>query len=738
MRKRSAACLALLVFLAFWLLPAGLFYEPQRIQGKCQVQVTGCVDRQIPKDEKSQIYLRTCQVRNEEIQFQTEYLLVYMTDSTEYPVGTDLSLSGTIYPIENPTNPGQFDSRLYYEGKEIAYTVYADSVSICGGQPAPIRSWLMGLKKRVGRVYEETLRERDSSLLRAMVLGEKEGLDPETKEFYQRNGISHLLAISGLHVSLIGMGFYRLLKKLTGSCVLAGIPSMLFLCAYGWMTGASVSTIRAVVMCSLSILADLIGRTYDMLTAIGVSALLLLLSNPVNARQSGFLLSFGAVLAIALIQPVWTLYKRQMKGSGQSVSVSLSVLAVTFPLLLCFFFEYPLYSVLLNLAAIPLMSVLMIAGIACGAVGLCLPPAAKLPGAICHLILSLYEWMGEKCLSLPGSVLYIGTPPAWKVMLYYSVLTIVLIFFYREKRRAKYWRKKEPFRPSRRVAAGGVSALTVCALLLCLRIHTGLEVTMLDVGQGDCLFFRSPAGTTFLMDGGSLNVKNVGKYRILPFLASKGVGELDYVLISHLDQDHISGIQELLEDSRSDGGIRIGHVALAAPAKEDEAFEELEAILTEEEIPVILMGTGDSLAEENFSLTCLSPGREESLTDRNEQSLVLMAEYGEFQMLLTGDIGEETERELVSSGCLRQVEVLKTAHHGSRHSSAETFLSRIRPSVSLISCSATNRYGHPGEETLERLTEVGSRIYITKDSGAVRVWTDGHEVRVREYKDASQ
>ena len=149
---------------------------------------------------------------------------------------------------------------------------------------------------------------------------------------------------------------------------------------------------------------------------------------------------------------------------------------------------------------------------------------------------------------------------------------------------------------------------------------------------------------------------------------------------------------------------------------------------------ILYMGQGDVLRSDVLSLTCLWPQKGSLSDDRNGQSLVLMVEYGEFQMLLTGDIGEQAEKTLAASGMLRPVELLKVAHHGSRHSSKEAFLSRVCPELSLISCSSTNRYGHPGQETLERLSDIESRILITKDRGAVRIRTDGKKVWVKTWR----
>ena len=172
---------------------------------------------------------------------------------------------------------------------------------------------------------------------------------------------------------------------------------------------------------------------------------------------------------------------------------------------------------------------------------------------------------------------------------------------------------------------------------------------------------------------------------------------------------------------------------LPAIAEKDDNYLELEQVFQEAGIPLQYMGAGDRLSGEKVSLTCLWPERTLSLGDRNELSMVLLLEYGEFQMLFTGDIGEYAERRIIRTEALLDVEILKVAHHGSRYSSCDEFLQYIRPEAGLISCSASNTYGHPGEETLHRLADAGCRVFITKDSGAVRIWTDGRTVRIRNY-----
>lgn len=734
MRQRPVACLALLVFLILTLIPAGFFYEDRPVEEKCEAVIAGRVSRCAEREGGLQLMLQDCQVRAGQTEFRQDKMIVYLNAPGEYPPGIYLSLSGTVYPTQESTNPGQFNARLYYAGQGVSYTVFSDQILNVQGDPWPVQTFLLSLKKRLGEVYETVLSERDSGLVRAMVLGDRQELDTEVKEFYQKNGISHLLAISGLHISLVGAGTYRILKKICGSCILAGLPTFLFLCAYGWMTGASVSAVRAILMCSLSILADMAGRTYDMLTAVGAAALILMAVNPLNVKQSAFLLSFGAVLAIALLGPVWRLYRSRMGGIGQSLSVSLSVMFLTLPMLFRFFFTYPLYSTLLNLLVIPLMSVLMVCGILCGAAGLCSLQAARLLGIPCGLILELYDRAGRACLSLPGSVLWVGDPGTAKTVFYYAAVTAAVCILYREKRRKKYWLKKEPFRPRKALLAGSLAVFWFCIVLMCTRVFSGAEIVMLDVGQGDSTFVRGPDGTTFLVDGGSTSESQVGAYRILPFLKSQGVKRLDYMMISHVDQDHVNGLEELAADSMEDGGIEIGCAVLPGLISADDRYREVEALFQEAGIPVQYMSAGDCLQGEELSFVCLWPEAGASLNDRNELSLVLMLEYRDFQMLFTGDAGEYAERRILRGGALRDVELLKVAHHGSRYSTCAEFLAVTRPEAGLISCSASNTYGHPGEETLERLSQAGCRVFVTKDCGAIRVRTDGRTVRVSGYR----
>ena len=262
-------------------------------------------------------------------------------------------------------------------------------------------------------------------------------------------------------------------------------------------------------------------------------------------------------------------------------------------------------------------------------------------------------------------------------------------------------------------------------------IGSEVQITMLDVGQGDGLYLRGPEGNHYFIDGGSSDVKEIGRYRIEPFLKSQGVGCLDYVFISHGDADHMNGIQEMLK--RQKLGIRIRNLVLPVQEVWDETLYELVEIALEQGTKVFTMKETQNIWEDELCITCLQPGSKSSLEAGNGASMVLQVKYGEFEMLFTGDVEGEGEETLMEQQKLTRVDVLKVAHHGSKHSTTEELIRKLRPKYALISAGRENSYGHPHMETIERLKKYGVQLYRTQESGAITVMTDGREMWIEEY-----
>ncbi len=249
------------------------------------------------------------------------------------------------------------------------------------------------------------------------------------------------------------------------------------------------------------------------------------------------------------------------------------------------------------------------------------------------------------------------------------------------------------------------------------------EVVALDVGQGDAVYIRTSGGLDVFVDGGSSDVKQAGTYRILPFLKSRGVAEIDCWFVSHLDQDHISGLKEAI-----DSGYGIGQVVFAKGVVKDEAYEALAGQLAGRGIAAGYLGRGDVLHAGQASFRALAP--DGPGTDRNAQSLVLLYEDGGFSGFFSGDISVQEERRLAAQERPGRAVLYKAAHHGSKHSNSMELLECLKPQVCIVSCSADNDYGHPGKEAVEHMESCGSTVCYTMHSGQIRVRQDAGGIRV--------
>lgn len=703
MRKRPLCLAALLLFLILWILPKDVWYDkPDIPSGELQT-ITGTVTKREQREDKQVYYLKNCRCSQTDSLFS---VLAYTPKGDSYPIGCELSLYGTIYQLNKADNPGQFDAEGYYQSQGILYTFQAEAVINSGGSSF-LKEKLTCFREDLGERIMQLYGERDGGILKAVLLGDKSSLREEDKLLYQKNGISHLLAISGLHISMIGIGLYRLLRKCNLTFLEAGLPSGILLLLYGMMTGFGVSTIRAVCMFIVMLFADIFGRAYDMASALALAAIIILIRSPLQARQAGFLLSFGAVLGICFVYPILQSVF-QIKGkAGRMFLFSLSILLITYPLSVHFFYEYPLYSIFLNFIVIPCMPLVMGFGSAGTFAGGMLPQLGRLVGTPAHLVLSLYEIMGKWVLRLPFSVVRLGCEKPWQLIAYYTILLIALLFL--------WYGRKRIF----------CVFLPIAVMVVTLRFRGGLKITMLDVGQGDGLFLRLPGGETCFIDGGSTSVKNVGKYRILPYLKYEGVSELDYVIFTHLDEDHISGMRELLEMSGTFDGVSIGMILFPDIANPDEDYTKLWNLAKQCGVRTGKIGAGDRIRGKECLLECLYPVKGSYSADKNNSSTVLYLTYGEFSMLFSGDLGWEGEKELLRAGDLKNADVWKVSHHGSKNSGCEEFLEVLDPQLSLVSAGKNNLYGHPSKEMLERLADVGSAVATTIEGGALVIKSDG-------------
>ncbi len=641
---------------------------------------------------------------------------------TGLKIGNILTVTGEIHSFSHPGNPGQFDEYQYYRDQGISYLFFAETVTVRDSASKKLEQWLRDVRTVLCQRIMSCLPPEEGGVAAAMLLGEKGALSREIRSLYQENGISHILAISGLHISLIGAGIFFFLRSFIMPMRPAALVTGTLLVLYGQLTGFSISAQRAVWMMLCFLMAKFFGRRYDIYCALALSALIQLLIHPTVLFQAGFLLSYGTVLGIALFVRKFQQTDRRYPEICGVFLGSLGIQIVTAPILLYYYFELNPYSVFVNFLVLPLVSILLVMSAAgCLMTGFHQGAGRFLFGAV-HFILLFYHRMGALARELPLACYITGRPEGWQILLYYLLLILWIVLHNRVK-------GKNGKTGHKLIRAG---ALPAAVLLLLFQIpeKKQLQITNLDVGQGDCTCIRL-SGKTVLIDGGSSDVVEVGKYRISKYLKYYGIRRLDYIFITHSDSDHTSGIAEIIQDHNK-MGFDIGALVLPDVKKRDENYKALEQLCHNCGITVKKMKKGDRIRVGGMDIRCIHPRRDYNWRTENDYSLVLSVKYGKFHGLFVGDLESAGEQEILWD--IRDADYLKAGHHGSAGSSGEEFLAALRPEIAVISAGEDNRYGHPAPAALERLRKAGADIYSTIDSGAVTVDTDGAGIRVSTYK----
>ena len=671
-------------------------------------------------------------------------LRVFLSAREAVSIGDTLLVRGHPERIPAPRNPGEFDSRQYYACEHIYYFLKKAHIEKQLPAPFSLKKELQILRNRFYSALTAAAGE-DAGVFGAVVLGDKTGLSQEKKLLYQMAGIIHILAVSGLHISILGMGVFRLLCRTRLGMILSAFVSLMVMLLFCLMTGSSISTLRAVVMFAAACAARITGRDYDPVTALAAAAALLAAESPARLYSASFLLSFGAVSGILLLHPVLTsrlpeagpschgLLSGSVNGLLVSLSGSLSVILMTLPVSLYFYGEISLGGILLNLIVIPSAGIVLATGAAAALVGAfpfdfcqCCSRILILPG---RMVLWVYERLCRWMTELPFCTWTGGRPAVWQIMLYYGILLSFIIYAGRHLCNAEH-EKHFPQKAFCRLAAAGLIVPGV--LILGYHPVRGLRITCLDVGQGDGIVLQTHEGYAFLIDGGSTSKKQTGTFQLLPFLKSQGIGRLDGILISHTDEDHMNGVIEMLTLKKAGlSSVSVDTLYMPDWKVIPKAWEELATLAGECGTRVIKVSEGARLTCGEMTLEAKAPAEDAAGEDVNEDCMVLLLTYRDFSALFTGDIGEETEQKLLPS--LPQVDFLKVGHHGSRYSSCEAFLETIRPEIGVISCSESNRYGHPSPETVERLERNGVQLAYTMKSGAVTLDTDGRQISVHGY-----
>lgn len=649
-------------------------------------------------------------------------ILAY-SDSDLVSIGEIVILNGTAELWKTAVNEGNFDAQAFYLARKTDFALKNLTLLEKHGRKSFWREGLFALKLRLKEVYAAAMEPLACGVMTAMVTGDRTLLDEETKRLYQTAGLSHVMAISGLHISIIGMTLYRFLRKRGCTFGTAGIIAGICLYGYGTMAGMGTSIQRSAGMFGLFLLAQAAGKSYDSLNALGLMGLILLWRNPYLLWDAGFQFSFAAIVGVVWLGGCISFADASHRKQKETLFVSAAVQLATLPVVTWYYYEIPLYALPVNLLVLPLMGVILSCGVAGGALGLVWLRGGAFLLCFSEKLLALVRWLCACAAALPQSMVIVGRPKLWQVVCYYAGLAGAAYFLYAQKSSGRA--------PARQVCRlFCVSAALLFVLLF--RPPKTFELSFLDVGQGDGIYLHSESGCDMFVDGGSTSEKQVGTYRMLPFLKYKGVKSIDVWFVSHTDEDHISGLRELLE-----AGYAIDTLVFAETILRDEAYEGLAKLAEKNGTELLYVKAGDTLYLGDARLSVLFPAGTDDMSlalaeDKNANSLVFSYEENGFCGLFTGDTGAEQERailkareQLAAAGKTENgrmgIDVYKAAHHGSRYSNSSELLERISPRISVISCAENNRYGHPHTEAVARMKESGSEVFCTMDAGQITI-----------------
>ena len=693
------------------------------------------------------IYLKGVEVENGEKSVSVKRIFVNTEKIPNVKIGNIIKVKGKLRQFEEAANKGNFDSRKYYLSLGFYGKIEAGTIEVINSDYSGIRQELYELRMEIIERLEKlcsdnkgifSIINNKNGIIGAIILGDKIDLDSDIKELYSVSGIAHILAISGLHISFIGMAIYRLLRRRFRFLFSAAVSIPVVL-SFGIMSGFGISTIRAIIMFILKIIGEVLGRKYDAITAISLAGLVLLVQNPFVVCNSGFQMSFGAIIAIVLILPIVEEILNTDNKIIKVLSANFTISLVMNPILAWNYYELPTFSFLLNIVVVPLMSVVIvssIAGIFCSCIMFGFGKVVIFPG--CG-ILELYTFLCNIINKSSVASIVVGQPKVTIIIVYYAILLVVL--FGLKNIRTKYTRaekerniiKKETglvlekkAKKERRIKGQNVKLRLACIagflLLNCLIYYIpnpGFYITFINVGQGDGILIHGDNGTKVMVDGGSTSEKQVAKNCIVPYLKAEGIGTIDYSIITHTDKDHISGILEILENNNSNR-IRIKNLVMPDINMKDDTYNELIEKAKLKKINVLYIKKGDTLSLGKTKIKCIYPETTTTASDKNDYCTVLSVKNKTSKILLTGDISKEIE-EKIKDDIEENYTVLKVAHHGSNYSSSEKFLKKVNPKYSIISVGKNNSYGHPGNETMERLRKQGGVIYRTDEKGGITI-----------------
>lgn len=599
-----------------------------------------------------------------------------------------------------------------FYSKGIYLFAYQQGTITVTGHGGAIKYLPIRISEAIKNKTEDIFRLDTAPFMQALLTGDKSRLYDNNLVYdsLSRSGISHVVSVSGMHLAFL-MQFLSMLIKNGRLKAFLGIPTVIVFMA---VMGFTPSVTRAGIMQLFLIAGSLLDREPDTLTSLSASLFLILLFNPYAAASISLQMSYSAVIGMMLLSPRINKYlfakiksksfpkpvSKLLYAVSATISSTLGAVVFTTPMSALYFGSVSLIAPLTNLFVLPVVSFVFCAGFVSVALGFVFEMASVLVAAVVSVFVRYIIFIASVLAYLP--LAGISTSNMYIVVWLVFVYAIIVVFCL------------GGFRVRRLIIPGGLAALCLCAISVLTPVICALDdtmtVTALDVGQGQSIVIT--AGTfTGMIDCGSSSRYDAADVAEA-FLSSQGRDKIDLLILTHFHSDHANGITGLI------AGTNVSAIAMPVPEEEDmDCASEILHAAEKRNVEIVYITENMTAEAGNLSFTLFAPfgGQTE-----NERGIIILCSENDYDLLVTGDIDAAFERRLIVENALPDIELLVVGHHGSRYSSCDEFLSAVTPEEAIISVGY-NTYGHPTEETLDRLYSVGADVYRTDELGNVTI-----------------
>ena len=688
------------------------------------------ISNPMDKQYKNQYILKVEKINENKSYKNTNLQLNVKKEEQLLSYGDKIIIKGNFEEASSARNEGGFDYKQYLKSKNVYGIISVDKkdIKLIKKNNVDVIDLLANKVSNSMQIkIEQNLSNETSKLLSGILIGNKNNLQKEIQEDFRNSSLSHVLAISGMHVSYIILGITFVINKMKFNKKVSKIITIFILLFFIILTGKTASVTRACFMSSYIILASLFHKKAHVLASISISLLIILIINPYLILDIGLQLSYGGTIGIVLIYPILKKLKKKKEDKNSKfkkiihkikdkildiILITISANLVIFPIVLFHYNTISFTFIISNLLISPIIGIIIILGFISVFASYIISPISKVMFLILQIFLNLLIKIAHFCAELPFSKVYFPTPKIYVIVIYY----VFLIFIILARNKIIVIKKI-----NKKIIIIFVIIIIILNLILNF-IPKTFTISFIDVGQGDSMLISTPKGKKILIDGGGSRDEesfNIGKQTLIPYLLNKGITKLDYILISHFDSDHVGGILSVLEE------LKVEKVIICEQ-EENENYRRFKEIVKNKKIKVYVVKKGDNLKiEENILLNILWP-KDEKIKENaiNNNSIVAKLNYKSFSILLTGDIEKIAENEILKeyeNSNILNANILKVAHHGSKSSSINEFLEKVKPQIALIGVGEKNTFGHPNEGVLKRLKNINTKIYRTDKKGEITI-----------------